>query len=290
MARPLLGYQHGHNAVGVAVHSGLGNQLFQFAAGYALARRYGAKLYLETYYSRKPDAPRRLALDSFHLPWAECRSPAAPGALRAIARVFRPNPMSVFRQSGHTFDARFEALRPPVFLHGYFQSWRYFDGFADELRQLLNPARFASPATAALEADIETALTPVMVHVRRGDYVNYPGPARFRLLGRDYYDAARREIEDRAQDPTYFIFSDDPTAARALLADWPRARYVSGLSMFEDLLLMSRCRHFITANSTFSWWAAFLGQKADGVVAAPATWLDSSQPVIDLCPPDWLQL
>ncbi|MBK8082834.1 MAG: alpha-1,2-fucosyltransferase [Devosia sp.] len=91
--------------------------------------------------------------------------------------------------------------------------------------------------------------------MRRGDYlVDQQATAHFGVLGPDHYAAARQALEARVPAPTYFLFSDEPERARTELATWPDLRPVAGLSGPEDLRLMSLCRHFIIANSTFSWW------------------------------------
>lgn len=142
---------------------------------------------------------------------------------------------------------------------------------------------------------IRGARNPVMVHVRRGDYASDPEVlARHGLLAKDYYESARTAVERRCSGQEYFVFSDDPAAARALLGNWPRVTFVSGLSELEDLALMVQCSNFIIANSSFSWWAAWLGaSRDDQIVVAPTRWFrsgrESSTDTSDLIPPSWVR-
>ena len=283
--------------VGVDVHGGLGNQLFMYAAGYALARRRGAELRLNTYwFTRTTD--RKLALDRFGITWTECWHPRARGVWRAVWRAFgvdRSNPFrhGVVRERSYRFMPELADVPLPAFLMGYFQSWRYFADVEAEIRAIFDPSRFASDATAPVAAAIAAAREPVMVHIRRGDYASNANTLdRFGLLGADYYERSRAAVEERVKAPSYFVFSDDPVVARALLGHWPNATFVAGLTDTEDLLLMTRCKHFIIANSTFSWWSAWLGRTTGGVVVAPDAWVSAKlrpeMPTTDLFPPDWL--
>lgn len=281
--------------VGVEIHDGLGNQLFQYAAAYSLALRRGADLRIDTRLMRRKAAHRPLALDRFGITWTECLDPEARGSIRAAARALRidgnPFRSRIFREGGFAFDPEIDTVACPVFLKGYFQSWRYFKGSETDLRRKLDPSKFASDRTATIAAAIRSAPNPVMVHVRRGDYVTANSDVEiYKLLEADYYEPARETVRARISDPSYFIFSDDIGAARALLGHWPNAMFVSGFSDLEDLMLMSFCRHFIIANSTFSWWAAWLGQKGDSFVIAPAKWFGramAERSLADLFPSAW---
>lgn len=289
--------------VGVRLKGGLGNQMFQYAAGLALAERLGARLVCDTgHYRREDRGDRNLGLGAFgielklaHLP------PLAP--LRQLLMLlglryteFRHG--TIFRQvSG--YDAAFETLAAPAILHGYLQSWRFFVGHEASVRKTFDTTRLATERTATLAAEIGAAHTPVAVHVRRGDYLkDEKSVARFGILGADHYHAARAALEARLDArgaaPTYFLFSDESERAATELRDWPGLRPVTGFSGHEDLYLMSRCRHFIIANSTFSWWGAWLGTAPDKLVVAPRRWFGPAHPnpgdVDDRLPPDWIRV
>ena len=151
------------------------------------------------------------------------------------------------------------------------------------------------PTEALAKSDAELAKTiddsnAVCVHIRRGDYVTNPKYSReFKTQPAEYYHDCMRELKDRLENPRFFIFSDDLAWARENITG--NATHVGnhdGNSDFIDLHLMSRCRHFITANSSFSWWAAWLSSYEQKVVIVPNVWrLPAQGPPPDLVPVDW---
>lgn len=292
----------GEELVGVRITTGLGNQLFQYAAGFALARRLGRKLVCDlSYYRWNGHASRRLQLRDFGIVLegariAPFRAPltrflVAHGVLHRRMADAEP-----FRQNW--YDPQFETLEAPrIALSGYLQSWRYFAGHEAALRQVYATDRLATARTQGIAREIAAAANPVAVHVRLGDYRKSPRMmARFAILSPAYYQAARARLAAEVPDPTYFLFSDEPERARAELGDWPKLRVVSGHSGLEDFYLMSLCRHFIIANSTYSWWAAWLGAAADKQVVAPDKWFglgharQAELNMDDRLPPDWLRV
>jgi hypothetical protein len=190
------------------------------------------------------------------------------------------------------FDPAVLRPRRHAFLAGYWQSERYFDAIADRLRGELTPRQPPDPVNAALLAEIEAA-EAVSVHVRRGDYVDHPDIHP--LMPVEYYRAAVDAVRARTRDPRFFIFSDEPDRAGALLSWLSPATVVSHNGAerdSEDLRLMRHCRHHIIANSTFSWWGAWLCPHADKVVIAPRRWFADAFPhsTADLLPPRWLRI
>ena len=283
--------------VGVRVTAGLGNQIFQYAAGLAVARRLGGTLELDTSYYRKPQA-RPLDLARFGVTWQECHVPGRSGLARAISRLLTGGRNRFFstraelRERGFPYDERIRSVRGDCYLDGYFQSPRYFADIEDEIRTRFDPARFASPGTAALERALAAEPAPVAVHLRRGDYADPAVGKKHTLLGPAYYDRARALLDGRFPRATYYLFSDEPERARADLAHWPAVTVVAGLDRFEELHLMARCRHFIIANSSYSWWAAYLAAAPEKVVIAPRQWFTPPYlrelPTVDLFPEDWI--
>ena len=270
--------------VGVKITAGLGNQMFQYAAGLALAKRLGVALVCDvSHYRRQRRQDRPLGLEQFGIAIdADRVPPYKPGRRLAVALGLmhqRFRGASVLRQR-EGFDPAFLSAGAPTALVGYFQSWRYFSGYEASVRQTFDTGSLSTARTAALEAEIRAAEHPGAVHVRRGDYlVNPQASAYFGVLGRDYYLAAREALEARIPRPTYFLFSDDPERARTELTDWPGLRLVAGYSGAEDLRLMSLCRHFVIANSTFSWWGAWLGAAPDKLVIGPQRWFGPDYPL-----------
>lgn len=285
------------NLVGVKIHDGLGNQMFQYAAGLALSERLGAELLVDIrHYERKERGDRRLGLRDFGIELQATRVPPfkigrrIAAALRLLPNPFRGGEQLVCNEG---FDPRFLELTAPAALSGFLQSWRYFEGHEASVRRAFDARRLATPRTAELAAEIAATRNPVAVHIRRGDYTNSPETvAFFGLLHADHYFRAKSALEAQVEEPTYFLFSDEVNIALSELAGWQGLRPVTGFSAYEDMYLMSSCRHFIIANSTFSWWSAWLGAAPDKLVIGPKQWFGPAYPYpvdpTDRSPPGWL--
>ena len=250
--------------VAVRLAGGLGNQLFQYAAGKATALRLGCPLLLDV--SLLEACFEGVTKRHYEL-----------GAFRVQGQVVSrlpPGEWREYQQPGYCYDAAFERLALGSCLNGYFQTERFFVSHIPDIRRELQPvATGRSAAFARLAASMDAAEYPVSIHIRRGDYVsNNTVRAVHGLCGPEYYKTAWRIIEALAPvRPTPFLFSDDRNAASdlglaAALSDTPPDR------PWEDLLLMSRCRAHILANSSFSWWGAWLNDKPGKQAVAPRAW------------------
>ena len=295
--------------VAVDLQGGLGNQLFQYAVGRALADAHGLPLALTTRLLARAPTGRRYKLGAYPiramlvtpdvLPepglvrrWAMRAGLRAPGRAPDTGPDLRGIPRIDEDDAAGCWDARLATRRPPLLLRGYFQSPRYFASIATSLREELVPtARPSEAARAVAERIAAAGDASVSVHVRRGDYASDPRTrAVHGLLGRGYYDAATAAIEAAVPAAEWFVFTDDPAAASAVVPSGPRRTIVSGrgLSDVEELALMRACRHHVIANSSFSWWGAWLGAQG-GVTVAPRRWFArSAESVIrDRFPTEW---
>lgn len=287
----------------VSMCAGWGNQLFQAAHGYALARRLGADLRFSKALIQL-DPNNRYALGPYE------RALGATGwdgrvfvdrrlrlqlACQRLARwhLFPRSRDYVALETSFQWQKIEAGEDQDIHLIGFWQSERYFADAAAEVRKALTPEPHASPEVASLVERLRTSPS-VSVHVRRGDYVGLAvNRGRYVCLDREYYRAAAarvREIEPRAQ---FHVFSDAPADAAELFTGWDGFEVHPGRSQEEDHLLMSSCRHHIIANSTFSWWAAWLGSGIGRVTIAPSRWFQAGIPesrqTQDLLPADWLR-
>ncbi len=221
---------------------------------------------------------------------------------RLMARAGLPGLRSSsnnYREPHFHFDPSFETLGPQTNLFGYFQSERYFSSIAEKIRSSFEPLEpFGAAAQAAAGKIAESAL-PVSIHVRRGDYVQPATGAIHGVLDETYYRKALAHIEDRVgRSPDLFVFSDDLDAAAQVLHFVPPARvsYIQGDPdrPWEDMMLIARCRHHLIANSSFSWWGAWLNQSREKIVIAPRAWFTQkgllTRNIRDLYPLGWIQL
>jgi len=302
----------------VATHllGGLGNQLFQYAAGRALASRLDANLVLDatafgTGYCQRPFALDRYPIQATvawrgfrkgprkgPVPLPDSASPAER-ALRLVGRIFtaskdggfwRPR-LDVFIQKGFDYDPQFERLARSTYLAGYWQSYRYFEPAAETIRRELQ--RPAPPPGANRDwlARIGGA-NAVCVHVRRGDYLLAREQRLHGLCSLGYYERAMRQILGQHRDVEFFMFSDDHQWCRENFRG-PGIHFVDANgpdAAVEDLRLMAACRHHIIANSSLSWWGAWLAGHPDQVVIAPDPWFTYLPSTPDLLPKGWLTL
>ena len=134
----------------------------------------------------------------------------------------------------------------------------------------------------------------VSLHVRRGDYVSDPKTkAILGVCSLDYYRAAIAHIAERIESPAFFVFSDDIAWAKANLEIPFPCEYVDhnqGQQSYNDMHLMSLCKHHIIANSSFSWWGAWLNPRKDKIVIAPENWFANNEDAKDLIPPESVKL
>lgn len=281
----------------VGLSGGLGNQMFQYAAGRSLSTRLGVPLVLDLSWF-DGQSERQFALSPFCIeavhhkqyPWLLPRSRAIASRLsrRWLPRIMN---VRVWREPHFHYSEEFAALSGPVFLEGYWQSERYFLKIRCQLLQEFALRAPLPPPCAALLEEIR-GCDAICVHVRRGDYLSNPIVAKVHgTCSVDYYYAGVDELCRGLARPHCFVFSDDPAWVRASFAlDYPMT--VVDLNGPEeahlDLVLMAACHHFLIANSSLSWWGAWLGNHAEKKVIAPAHWfLTDDKDCRDLLPESW---
>lgn len=279
-----------------SLRGGLGNQLFQVAYGMALASQYGAELILDDgwFHGRRlpSETPRRFGLGYFRI---DCRFPGSGEklilalidfALKLQKRLkLRLLPIHF---DGLPLPARRLASENVVFQHGCWQSFALVEPIRTQLRRQfrLRDGLFSRMHARRL-AEIALCPESVAVHVRRGDYVSSAlASVAHGTCSLNYYADALSIVRRRLESPRIYLFSDDLAWAQANLP-------LDGLSVvavdsarfespeFVDLAdfdLMCNCRHAVIANSSFSWWAAFLLQTDDSLVIAPRQWFSWGSP------------
>jgi hypothetical protein len=288
---------------------GLGNQMFQWAAARALALRHGVEPKVDLSYlahERPGTTPRRYELGSFvvepavatadDLKWVRGAPPSGLGARsrELVKSILKPRRLVLLQQRELDYDARLREAGPNVLLVGYWQSESYFEGAESQIRDDFRLREELTGSVAELAAEIGAAES-VAVHVRRGDYVADPRTNAFHgTLTPAWYERALAEVAQRVEEPAAFVFSDDPAWCRAHLRLPVPMRvvdYHDPAHAPEVLRLMTLCRHHVVANSSFSWWGAWLSRSQQRVVVAPEEWF--RDPAIDtstITPRDWLRL
>ncbi|PTX56800.1 glycosyl transferase family 11 [Litoreibacter ponti] len=278
------------------IFGGLGNQLFQYATARALAKRACAPLWLDIRLA-PPGDHWEFALNHFAIEAKIAQPGELPpdknSKLRYAAWRYLGGSPKFTRERGLGFNENILSLRGDVYLHGYFQSERYFEDFPG-LRQELTIKTPPSDENRRWADDIR-AVPSVSLHLRRGDYLTAKGAGSHASCDAAYYERALNHVAEKMDaEPKVFVFSDDPDWARDNLK-LPFEMRVAGHNgsdkHYEDMRLISICRHNIIANSTFSWWGAWLNDNPDKVVVAPKVWFANPKLANpDITPESWIRL
>lgn len=282
----------------VRLIGGLGNQLFQYALGRRIAHDRDESLKLdisgfETYKLHEYSLHRFAIRQDFARP-----EEIAIFAHRRLQRIRNLMPLryrSLIAERHFHFDPEvLRAARRRVYLDGYWQSEKYFESIEGILRSELRFVDEPDEANRRM-AETITKANAVSVHIRRGDYVSDRTTLEVHgIVPLGFYHDAVAVIIKEVEDPHFFVFSDEPEWAEAHLELDRPCTFLSHNGAdrnFEDLRLMSLCRHHIIANSSFGWWGAWLGRSSRQIVIAPAKWFDDpSRNSKDLIPKRWRTL
>jgi len=276
----------------IRIKGGLGNQLFQYAGAKGLAASLGHSLKIDRHtgfpgYPRDP-YNRAYRLHRFYIPQI-LASKAEIWAARAMSwrrwLRWRRSEERAMLTHGQFFDQRLthQPHGPAVYLEAYLQSPRYFENVQSQLRGELRPKLQADPAFDEYLRQIR-GRPAVSVQVRRRDYA--------RLLPVEYYRQAVEVINNVVPSPHFFVFADDHEWIGSQLG-WlnPKTLVVNAGpdEDIKDLVLMAACQHHIIANSTFSWWGAWLGTDRIGLTIAPQWgWTQSGVLPQNLFPRGWI--
>lgn len=286
----------------VKLMGGLGNQLFQYALGRRIAAERGVEVRFDTSYFDQPPGPatyRQLGLNAFNVvlePADSASIQLARFGSTVRQRLHRIHPRLAPELSLREGSMRFNAstLRAPdgSYLEGYWQSERYFAPIAQQLREELRLREALVPATEDIGQRMRSTKA-ISVHVRRGDYVSQAAAsAHFPTCPPEYYQQAIDRMLMHEPGAEFFVFSDDMVWSRMhIRADRPVHFVEVNAPAHVDLHLMSACAHHIVANSSFSWWGAWLNPSATKRVIAPLRWFkDPAIDTVDLIPTGWERL
>lgn len=284
----------------VRLLGGIGNQLFQYAAGRSLATKLGSELLLDdSLMIRRPwMTPRGYALDVYNIQARKISFKEKSSLLFRVLPPFRylyetevaKSPFTYYREPQYEFDTKLHQLTGDLIIEGYWQSGRYFADIADELRRDLQPIR---PLDIHAQKFLDQILrgNSVSLHIRRGDYISNRAAAKnFFTCDLAYYQRAVAMVAERVPNAVFFVFTDDPAwVEKEFRIDLPMVLVSrpNAWPAHDDLRLMSHCTHHIIANSSFSWWGAWLNPKPNKIVVAPSLWFREKRNMQDLIPPEW---
>lgn len=281
---------------------GLGNQLFQFSAGYAHAQKYHQTLYVDLGYINKFSAHGGYRLDKLLL------SDYIDSIMESSAKeIFRNRILMKFpiltkschglflHEKYHNLTINDVANSPYPIMLGYWQNACFFQEIHAFLKTVIVPRSISKKAFFLQEKITDKRMSSVSIHVRRGDYVN--NQAALKVHGAcsiKYYKDAIARIKENVQNIHFFVFTNDSSWVAEKFKNLfcnADVTFVSGNSQEEDLWLMSQAQHHIIANSSFSWWGAWLAKHDMQTVIAPTPWYDK-QPRYSIDPsmPEWIRM
>lgn len=291
----------------VRLCGGLGNQLFQYAVGKQLAVMNNLPLKLDVSWVELPDVRKyRLQFYNISDPIASAREVedylAVYESQSLYARLYRKIQNRLPKRKRRYFqESDFWAYEPDllritssVFLEGFWQHHAYFEKLHPQVLQSIRLKDAYKAESYPVLEEIKKDSTAVSLHIRRGDYVSDPyNLSFFGVMSPAYYHKAADYLQKRVQNPTFYIFSDDLTWAREHLqlnAPMVFVDIANGEKEYLELEAMSQCRHNIIANSSFSWWGAYLNQNPDKIVIAPEQWVaeEGLKDKVHIQMPSWL--
>ncbi len=284
--------------VQVQLSGGLGNQLFQYAAALAFAKKNNCDLYLDTsFYDNSKN--RKFELSSFNISskysknniWTKFYNAFHNHIFNKKNVPFKNLP--IYKEFGFSYDKNLLNQKIPLILEGYWQSEKYFASVAAIIRkefQWKNADKFYN---LPLLNEINSC-NSVSIHLRKGDYLsNSLVNAIHGIVPNEYYMLAIDLIKSKTKIDKIYIFSDDLKAADEFIREYGIGINASALNdnTMLDFYLLQKCKHNIIANSSFSWWSAWLNSNPNKIVVAPKRWfVDQSINTSDIIPENWITL
>ncbi len=269
------------------LYGGLANQMFQYAAGKAASLRLNTNLYLDISWFEEIKGNTEIVQRVCELDGFGIQVPSI--SLRDKLSI-KIHPPAILREEGFHYQKGYEKLTDNTMLDGYWQSYKYFIDFNEAvIADFKFPDRILREDVEVIKLMRDTE--SVAVHIRRGDYNTARGRNFHGLLPLSYYMRALFHLSKAVSSPQLFLFSDD--------IKWCKETIDLGLPIIfidsnrpttgvEDMRLMSSCKHIIMANSSFSWWSAWLNKNPDKLVYAPNKWFaDKTLDTKDLIPLGW---
>ncbi|TXD46420.1 alpha-1,2-fucosyltransferase [Polaribacter sp. IC073] len=253
----------------VRILGGLGNQMFQYAYAKSLeVKGFDVSLDLSGFKNYKLHGGYQL--DKYHI--------NLQNAKNSTVLFSRINPLKTIKEENLLFNEKLLSLKGNEYVKGYFQTEKYFSGIRNTLLEQFTINREIANSTKKYKKEITLAENSCSIHIRRGDYVS---DSKSNIIHGtctlDYYREAIKKVEEKYKNTLFFVFSDDiPWTKENLVIK--NATYINHKCLpHEDILLMSLCKNNITANSSFSWWGAWLNKNNSKMVVAPKQWFVSKE-------------
>lgn len=278
---------------------GLGNQMFQYATGLCLAQKNKDKLLLDVsgYHDERvlnSDTPRQYRLDNFNVSSdiaTNTQIQKVKNKFGILSRILRYIDQKYINNYYKDYHPNIFNKKGDVYLEGYFQSEKNFEKIREQLQNEFSLKNEIS--NNQLIEEIKS-FQSVCIHIRRGDYVKDEKTNKVHgTCTIEYYKNAIKYISEKTDTPVFYFFSDD--------IDWVKENFpIDNITMkigtdnkhedYEELTMMSYCKHNIIANSSFSWWSAWMNQNPDKIVIAPLKWTNIASDHRNIIPETWIRI
>ena len=291
---------------------GLGNQLFQFIIGYILAKKnkINLRINIESFnsYDRQYELDKFPEVHKLNIPKIKNNYIFFKIFFYLNSKLYKIlKILEIYKHINFFFFKKIEFEKSPFIFNGdllkkkivknvsvigFFQSEKYFINYKKIVLKLF---RFPKIKDKLVQKHLNLIKNKnsVAIHIRRGDYLNNLKARHFHgILGENYYKKSINFIKKKLKNPIFFIFSDDIELVKKTLPFFNNKKYIftNAKSSINDLYLMSNCKHFIIANSTFSWWGAWLSKNKHKIVCAPKRWVRARISTPDIIPENWIKI
>ena len=288
----------------VKLQGGLGNQMFQYAAARSLSMRLNTEMYFDlSWFSNIPssDTKRWYELDCFDIDIKSIditkynvisKGLGRSAKIKQYLKAANRKVLWSFESPDQKYLDEFSSLNGNIYLDGWFTSEKYFMSIRDQLLKDFKYKQKMSPENKKI-IDKILSTNSVSLHVRRGDYISNKGASKWHGTSNiEYYKDAIDLAESKIVNPIFYIFSDDISWCKKNIKIQTEHHYIEGNKKgADDMRLMMQCKNNIIANSTFSWWGAWLNNDVNKLVIAPKKWLeDSSVDTSDIIPEGWIRI
>ncbi len=280
----------------IRIKGGLGNQMFQFATAYSLSKNLSTTMDIDTTYyplsnHNNFELKKVYGLNNNQLSFNKVFSLILNRTIFFIESKFNIKVLNTHIFSEEDLDNEIHCENDSLILDGYFQSEKYFIKHRKDLIKL-----FSFPKLFGRNLKIQSLVkksNTCSIHIRRGDYITNLGAIEsMARIDKDYYQKAKAYMEKNVKNIKFLYFSDDIKWVRNefqlndsdVVVDWN-----NGNNSYIDMQLMSLCRHNIVANSSFSWWGAWLNKGADKIVIAPKKWFNNADLNSKITPNNWIK-
>jgi hypothetical protein len=292
----------------IKLQGGLGNQMFQYAFGLSRAVELNSHLYIDDSFFAAQQIGSDITYRKYELGLfsdqitiansTTVKSFTNPDRRQRVLSKLGITKKKVYKEPSLKVDDAVFRLSSPVYFEGYWQSEDYFIDHEDLIREVF---RFKMPLNSQSQ-QIANALAglqnTISVHIRRGDYVNSARTNELHgICSVTYYLQAMATIKSKLANSYFYFFSDEPEWVKQhLVADLKNYYIIQhniNADSWQDMALMSKCRHHIIANSSFSWWGAWLNPNTEKIVIAPEKWFNTPTDYFNdecIVPKNWIKL